>query len=141
MEERPWGSFTTIAEGQINTNSEKQYYKVKTLSINPLSRLSLQSHSLREEYWLIHSPCFITCGHNTLFCTSGSIIHIPISTKHRIENKQKTVISRITEISFSPQPIMEEDIIRYEDIYNRHLSQETKIPQVKKEESSSRRLF
>lgn len=44
---RPWGTFTTIDEGNG--------YKVKKLFVQAGKRLSLQTHQHRDEYWVVVS--------------------------------------------------------------------------------------
>jgi mannose-6-phosphate isomerase-like protein (cupin superfamily) len=45
VERRPWGFFHQI--------SHEGYFWLKKLVINPGSRLSLQSHQLRDEVWVV----------------------------------------------------------------------------------------
>ena len=44
-EERPWGSYSVIDEGER--------YKVKSIDVNPGHRLSLQKHYHRAEHWVV----------------------------------------------------------------------------------------
>ena len=45
IENRPWGSFEVLVD---NVN-----YKVKTLTVRPQKRLSLQAHRRRSENWVV----------------------------------------------------------------------------------------
>ncbi|HST22899.1 MAG TPA: phosphomannose isomerase type II C-terminal cupin domain, partial [Blastocatellia bacterium] len=44
-DERPWGMYEVLAEGQG--------YKVKRIEVKPGHRLSLQMHESRTEHWVI----------------------------------------------------------------------------------------
>src|SRR5258708_16730144 len=43
--ERPWGSYTVLAEGDR--------FKVKTIEVRPGQRLSYQRHTRRGEHWFV----------------------------------------------------------------------------------------
>lgn len=44
-DERPWGSYTVLAEGAG--------YKVKRITVQAGKRLSYQRHARREEHWVV----------------------------------------------------------------------------------------
>ena len=44
-EERPWGSFEILTEGDG--------YKVKRIEVKPGHRLSLHNHERRTEHWVV----------------------------------------------------------------------------------------
>ena len=100
-EERPWGSF-----------------KIKELTVNPGARLSLQSHSKREETWVVlEGEATVTINEMTFTKIKNETIHIPQGAKHRLENKYDSILKIIeiqTGIYFG-----EDDITRYDDDFGR----------------------
>ena len=82
-EERPWGWFETLDEGED--------YKVKKLFVNPKSRFSLQYHNHREEHWtIVEGSGIITLDDDTLadyyevVVKPGDHYYIPIKSVHRL---------------------------------------------------------
>lgn len=111
FEKRPWGSFRTL--------DKTEKYHVKELTIEPNQRLSLQSHKFREEHWYVVSgSAEVTIDEDIHLMVKGDSIDIPLGTIHRIQNngaiEQLIIIEIQTGIYFG-----EDDIIRYEDDYNR----------------------
>lgn len=109
---RPWGWYSTI-NGDDNTG-----HKVKIICVYPKSRLSLQSHNQRSEHWVIvtgHAK--VQIGGDFLELYKNQHVYIPKKTLHRMENLGEThVIFIETQIGTY---LGEDDIIRYEDDYNR----------------------
>ena len=109
-ENRPWGSFHVL--------DEKPGFKVKRLVAIGGGRLSLQSHKHRSEHWTVVSgTATVTVGENVLTMTRGQSIDIPLGAKHRLENLHEGDVE-IIEVQFGDY-LGEDDIVRYEDVYNR----------------------
>ncbi|MBI4124378.1 MAG: phosphomannose isomerase type II C-terminal cupin domain [Deltaproteobacteria bacterium] len=109
-EERPWGSFTVLEEGQG--------YKVKRITVKPGQILSLQSHQRRAEHWtVVQGTGKITVGAKVVTLGPNETIHIPKEAKHRIENPGKEVLQFI-EVQVGDY-LGEDDIVRFEDVYGR----------------------
>lgn len=109
-EQRPWGYFTILEEGET--------YKVKKLVVNPGHRLSLQMHTKRSEIWtVIEGKPLITCADRVQYYHKGECIEIPRETKHRIENLTDSQVALI-EVQ-NGEYLGEDDIIRFEDDYQR----------------------
>jgi mannose-6-phosphate isomerase-like protein (cupin superfamily) len=110
FEERPWGHYTILI-----TDERCQ---VKKLVVNPGRRISLQSHKFRAEHWFIVSGKGIAeLDGKEIEVALGDSINIPIGSRHRIScsgNTHLIFVEVQTGSSFS-----EEDIVRYEDDYNR----------------------
>lgn len=110
MENRPWGSFTDLYR--------TDYTRVKTLTVLPGHRLSLQSHKKRSETWVVvRGRATIQIEDELMLREPGETILIPCGTKHRLENRESELLEIIevqTGISFE-----ESDIIRFEDDYLR----------------------
>ena len=78
-EERPWGSFTILDEGEN--------YKVKRLEVLPGKRLSYQRHSRRSEHWfVVRGTAKVTLNDSEILVSAGEAIDVPVGTAHRIEN-------------------------------------------------------
>jgi mannose-6-phosphate isomerase-like protein (cupin superfamily) len=111
---RPWGSFYNLADGE---------YKMKIITVNPKSELSVQSHQKRSEKWIcIEGSLTVNLGHTPEKLTEytifpNQIIDIPVGTIHQAVNKTNTHV-----VFFELQTgtyFGEDDIVRYSDIYGR----------------------
>jgi mannose-1-phosphate guanylyltransferase/mannose-6-phosphate isomerase len=108
---RPWGSFIVIAEG-VN-------YKVKKIIINPLSKLSYQSHNLRNEHWVVVSgKAHVRVNRKVYQINQDESMYIKKKQKHQLINNSKSKILEIVEVQ-TGDTVEESDIIRYEDEYGR----------------------
>ena len=109
----PWGTAQVLTEGEN--------YRVKRISLNPKSRQSYQTHKQRAEAWLILTgEGKITIDDEESRVTPAAIVLISIGTKHRIENTSSDEPLVFIETQFGAC-FDEDDIIRYEDDYGRHL--------------------
>ena len=109
-ETRPWGSFHVL--------DEQPGFKVKRISVSPGGRLSLQSHKHRSEHWIVvRGVATVTVGTEVVELDRGEAIDIPLGAKHRLENPGNELVE-IIEVQFGDY-LGEDDIIRYDDIYNR----------------------
>ena|SRR5215475_14166082 len=109
-EERPWGNFTVLDEGET--------YKVKRIEVLAGKRLSYQKHSSRSEHWMIVAGrAKVTLdGRETIIATGGTV-DIPIGAAHRIENvdDRTLVFIEIQRGSY----LGEDDIQRLQDDFGR----------------------
>jgi mannose-6-phosphate isomerase len=109
-EDRPWGSFHVI--------DEELGYKVKRIMVNPGGRLSLQSHRHRAEHWTVASGvATVTVGKTVKRLGPAESVDIAKGEVHRLEN-DGSEIAVIVEVQFGDY-LGEDDIVRYEDVYNR----------------------
>ena len=109
-EERPWGSFQVIDEGQG--------FKVKRIVVKEGGRLSLQSHKHRSEHWtVVNGTATVTVDNSVAAMKRGAAIDVPLGAKHRLENLHQGEVE-IIEVQFGDY-LGEDDIIRYEDAYAR----------------------
>ena len=107
---KPWGSYQILKEGKNHL--------VKNIIVKPGEKLSLQSHRHRSEHWIIvEGIARVTINKTIKTVKSNESIFIPKKAKHRIENNQNKDLV-IIEVQFG-KVLNENDIIRYEDIYNR----------------------
>ncbi len=109
-EDRPWGSFAVLDEGNG--------YKVKRLVVKAGQRLSLQRHRLRAEHWVVVSgaPRVIISGRARRL-KAREAVTVPKGAWHRIENPGRTPAVLI-EVQHGPY-LGEDDIVRRHDDYGR----------------------
>ena len=110
IEKRPWGNYHIIAKNLG--------YQIKEIKVSVNSKLSLQKHQNRAEFWqIIKGSCKVTVGEKEYELKDNDNIHIPKNTLHRIENTGNQELIFI-EIQLG-MDIKEEDIVRIEDDYGR----------------------
>jgi mannose-1-phosphate guanylyltransferase/mannose-6-phosphate isomerase len=109
---RPWGWYKNI-DGNDHTGS-----KVKRIGVYPGKRLSLQSHNMRSEHWVItRGKAQVQLDDETLYMCKNEHVYIPVNTLHRIENIGDELLE-FTETQIGDY-LGEDDIVRYEDDYGR----------------------
>ena len=109
-DDRPWGWFEILYE--------EKNLKVKRILVNPNNRLSLQSHKHRSENWaIITGNAQVHLDDKIIFLSPNQTIFIPQECKHRVENQEDSDLIFV-EIQTGSY-LGEDDIIRYEDDYNR----------------------
>ena len=109
-ENRPWGSFTVLDEGEG--------FKVKRISVNPGHKLSLQYHHHRSEHWtVVQGEASVTLGEDIKQLKINESIYIPLKEKHALANEGKELMQLI-EVQVGDY-LGEDDIVRLEDRYGR----------------------
>ncbi|HET8761292.1 MAG TPA: mannose-1-phosphate guanylyltransferase/mannose-6-phosphate isomerase, partial [Nitrospiria bacterium] len=109
--QRPWGTYTVLDEGPG--------YKIKRITVNPSSRLSLQMHRQRSEHWVVVAgTARVTCGERAYDVKNNESTYIPPHTKHRLENVDPSVPLEIIEVQNGPY-LGEDDIVRFDDDFGR----------------------
>jgi mannose-1-phosphate guanylyltransferase/mannose-6-phosphate isomerase len=107
---RPWGSYQGIDAGDG--------YQVKQIIVKPGGRLSLQSHKMRAEHWVVvQGTAKVTCDEKVFLLHQNESTFIPLGAKHRLENPGKQPL-RLIEVQ-SGSYLGEDDIVRYDDVYGR----------------------
>jgi mannose-1-phosphate guanylyltransferase/mannose-6-phosphate isomerase len=107
---RPWGSYTVLEEGS--------HFKIKSIEVSPHSKLSLQSHAHRSEHWVVVSgTATVVNGDRVLTVRTDESTYISAGNKHRLENNTDHPLI-IIEVQ-TGERLIEDDIIRYDDIYGR----------------------
>jgi mannose-1-phosphate guanylyltransferase/mannose-6-phosphate isomerase len=108
---RPWGSYEGIDVGER--------FQVKRLTVKPGAALSLQMHHHRAEHWVVvRGTAKVTRGDEVFMLTENHSTYIPVGTQHRLENPGNITLE-IIEVQ-SGSYLGEDDIVRFEDVYNRH---------------------
>ncbi len=116
---RPWGSYTILEEGDR--------YKIKRLAIHPGAKLSHQLHHHRSEHWVVVAgTARVTNGDGVYDVHANESTYIPISTKHRLENPGRIPL-QIIEVQ-NGEYLEEDDIVRFDDDYNRHAKDRPFLP-------------
>lgn len=107
---RPWGWYETLALGGR--------FQVKRIMVKPGGILSLQSHHHRSEHWVVvEGTAKVTIGEEEKLVSENQSVYIPLGETHRMENPGKLPMVLI-EVQTGAY-LGEDDIVRYEDIYNR----------------------
>ncbi|HUO88348.1 MAG TPA: mannose-1-phosphate guanylyltransferase/mannose-6-phosphate isomerase [Rhizomicrobium sp.] len=107
---RPWGSYQGIDAGDG--------YQVKQIIVKPGGRLSLQSHKMRAEHWIVvQGTAKVTCDDKVFLLHQNESTFIPLGARHRLENPGKQPL-RLIEVQ-SGSYLGEDDIVRYDDVYGR----------------------
>jgi mannose-6-phosphate isomerase len=109
-DERPWGMYEVLAEGEG--------YKVKRIEVKPGHRLSLQMHQSRSEHWIIVAgEAIVTIGERESRLKPNEDALVPARTRHRVANPGTGSLVFI-EVQCGSY-LGEDDITRFEDDYNR----------------------
>ena len=107
---RPWGFYTVIASGEG--------FLTKKIHVNPHQKLSLQSHNHRAEHWVVAlGTATVQKGEEMLTLKVGQSVDIAIGEKHSLQNLSDDDVE-IIELQ-QGSILLEEDIIRYSDMYGR----------------------
>lgn len=107
---RPWGDYEGIDAGER--------YQVKRITVKPGESLSLQMHHHRAEHWIVVSgTAKVTRGDEVMLLSENQSTYIPLGVTHRLENPG-TIPLELIEVQ-SGSYLGEDDIVRFEDIYNR----------------------
>jgi mannose-1-phosphate guanylyltransferase / mannose-6-phosphate isomerase len=107
---RPWGWYETLCLGGR--------FQVKRIMVKPGGVLSLQSHMHRSEHWIVVAgTAEVTIGDTVRLVTENEGVYIPLGARHRMANRGKLPMYLI-EVQTGAY-LGEDDIVRYEDIYNR----------------------
>ncbi|MEW5942690.1 MAG: mannose-1-phosphate guanylyltransferase/mannose-6-phosphate isomerase [Pseudomonadota bacterium] len=107
---RPWGTYTTLEEGDR--------FKIKRIVVKPGASLSLQMHYHRSEHWVVVSgTAKVVNGESTFLVRSNESTFIPAGHRHRLENPGLMDLVMI-EVQ-SGDYVGEDDIVRFDDKYGR----------------------
>jgi mannose-1-phosphate guanylyltransferase/mannose-6-phosphate isomerase len=107
---RPWGAYEGV--------DSAPRFQVKRLTVNPGASLSLQMHHHRAEHWIVVTgTARVTRGEEVFILSENQSTYIPLGEKHRLENPGAIPLE-IIEVQ-SGSYLGEDDIVRFEDIYNR----------------------
>lgn len=107
---RPWGFYTVLAQGEG--------FLTKMIQVNPGQKLSVQSHNHRSEHWVVLSgTAKVVLEGKEHILSPGHSVDIAVKAIHSLQNPYKENL-QIIEVQ-KGDLLIEEDIIRYEDMYGR----------------------
>lgn len=107
---RPWGFYTILAQGKG--------FLTKLIHVNAGQRLSVQSHNHRSEHWVVLSGIAkVVLEGKEHILSPGYSIDIPLKAIHSLQNPYEEDFE-IIEVQLGDL-LIEDDIVRYEDIYGR----------------------
>jgi len=107
---RPWGWYETLCLADR--------FQVKRIMVKPGEALSLQSHQHRSEHWVVVAgTAEVTINTTVQRVTENQSVYIHLGEKHRLANPGKVPMYLI-EVQTGTY-LGEDDIVRYEDIYDR----------------------
>ena len=108
---RPWGWFESFIISDC--------FQVKRICVNPGAALSLQSHKFRSEHWIVvEGVAKVTIDEDVKLVEAGQSVYVPQGAIHRMENLGAQIMVLI-EVQIGSY-FGEDDITRYEDIYDRN---------------------
>ena len=110
FDQRPWGTFTVVDEGDG--------FKVKRIEVFPGKRLSYQKHALRAEHWVVvQGTAKVTIDNRDIVIGAGQAVDIAIGAAHRVENPGEQTLLFI-EVQRGDY-LGEDDIVRLQDDFGR----------------------
>jgi mannose-6-phosphate isomerase len=110
FDQRPWGTFTVLDEGEG--------FKVKRIEVLAGKRLSYQKHSQRAEHWVVvQGTAKVTLDGEEILVDAGEAIDIAVGSAHRVENPgvQTLVFIEVQRGDY----LGEDDIVRLQDDFGR----------------------
>lgn len=111
FDQRPWGTFRVLDEGEN--------YKVKRIEVLPGKRLSYQRHCHRSEHWfVVRGTAKVTLNGREFIVKAGDAIDIEVETAHRVENPDAAEMLIFIETQTGDY-FGEDDIVRLEDDFGR----------------------
>lgn len=107
---RPWGYYTVTGMGKG--------FLTKLIQVNPGQKLSLQSHNHRSEHWVVvEGTAKVILDGTEKILQAGQSVDIAVKAVHSLQNPYDEPL-KIVEAQMGDL-LIEEDIIRYEDMYGR----------------------
>lgn len=111
FDQRPWGSFTVLDEGDD--------YKVKRIEVLPGKRLSYQRHTQRSEHWfIVRGTAKVTLNGVETLVNTFETVDIAAQDAHRVENPSESELLVFIETQTGSY-FGEDDIERLEDDFGR----------------------
>ena len=107
---RPWGYYTVLGQGKG--------FLTKMIHVNPGQKLSVQSHNHRSEHWVVlEGTAKVVLEGKEHILSAGHSVDIAVKEIHSLQNPYDTDL-KIVEVQ-KGDLLIEEDIVRYEDMYGR----------------------
>lgn len=107
---RPWGRYDVLHSAVD--------HQIKTITVLPEQRLSLQAHKRRSEHWIVvRGGAIATLDERTIPLIAGEHVFIEAGSVHRMENPGSEPLVFI-EVQVGDY-FGEDDIVRLEDDFGR----------------------
>lgn len=107
---RPWGRYDVLHSAAD--------HQVKTITVLPKKRLSLQAHERRSEHWMVvRGKAVATIDGRNIPLGAGEHVFIGVGCVHRMENPGQEPLVFI-EVQVGDY-FGEDDIVRFEDDFGR----------------------
>ena len=107
---RPWGWYRTL--------EHQDRFQTKRIVVYPSGQLSLQKHMHRSEHWVVvKGTATVTIDETVRELSENESVYIPRGARHRLENHGKIDLE-VIEVQTGSY-LGEDDITRFEDVYNR----------------------
>lgn len=111
--DKPWGEYQNLIKGKD--------FNIKMLVVKPGHKLSYQSHEHRNEFWVVlQGTAGVILNDAEYVLNKDMHIKIKHKDKHRLINLGKDTL-KVLEVQTGSY-FGEDDIIRYDDDYNRETS-------------------
>ena len=111
FDQRPWGNYTVLDEGEN--------FKVKRIEVLPEKRLSYQRHTRRAEHWfVVCGIAKVTLNDQDFLVKAGESVDIKTGDKHRVQNPDSSELLIFIETQTGDY-FGEDDIERFEDDFGR----------------------
>jgi mannose-6-phosphate isomerase-like protein (cupin superfamily) len=109
-DDRPWGRYEVLAEGDG--------WKAKRIEVHPGHRLSYQTHAHRSEHWVVvEGTGRIILDGEAIELPTGGVVDIGVGQAHRMQNPGD---GRLVFVEVQRGDYLgEDDIVRLEDDYAR----------------------
>lgn len=106
----PWGKSDTIEDGIR--------YQVKSITMKPGEKSSLQMHHHRSEHWIVVSgTAKVEIDEQEILLSENESVYVPLGSKHYLENPGRIPLELI-EVRVGSY-LEEDDVVRFEDKYGR----------------------
>lgn len=107
---RPWGWYRAL--------EQQDRFQTNRIVVYPGGRLSSQKHMHRSEHWVVvKGTATVTVDDSVRELSENESIYIPRGARHRLENHGKIDLE-VIEVQTGSY-LGEDDIVRFEDAYNR----------------------
>lgn len=107
---RPWGQFEVLAKGPA--------YQIKRITLRPGAMISMQLHRHRTEHWVVLSGVAdVTLGEEVKRLAPQQTTVVQVGVKHRLANPGPELLE-LLEVQWGSY-LGEDDIVRFEDLYDR----------------------
>ena len=104
--------------GVVRVSDQTSKLSSKDFNVNSNGKISLQSHNQRSEHWIvIEGIAQVKKNNETFSLLRGQSIFLDKKDKHTLWNEESVPL-KLVEVQIGDY-LEEDDIVRYEDVYDR----------------------